>query len=226
MNPLIRLEECHTADGMWELWQRDGELSLLLDGTPVANTRSCGSEEEMSRLALSPMVRVGKPLVIIAGLGLGCGALSALNVLPRMTARFIIAEPVEQIISWCRQHCDFTSSLWQDQRVRVEHESAVDLCRARKGSVHAILLRHTHARCRLALQDAQTYFEALKGGGLLAILLAEPDTRLEGVLLRAGFDCSVSQLPAAAKGKRTLLHTLILARRGRYIPFAERKQRS
>ena len=226
MKPLVRLEESHTADGIWELWRRDGELSLLLDGTPVANTRLCGSEEEMARLALSPMARAGKPLVIIAGLGLGCGALSALSVLPRITARFTIAEPVKEIVSWCRKHCDFTSSLWQDERVSVENESAVELCRARKGSVHAILMRHTHARCRLAQADAQAYFEALKGGGLLAILLAEPDKRLEGVLRRVGFDCSVSQLPAAAKGKRTLLHTLVLARRGRYIPFAERMQRS
>ena len=226
MKPLIRLEESCTADGLWELWQRDGELTLLLDGAPVVSERSSGSEGEMARLALSPMARAGKPLVIVAGLGLGFGALAALKALPRSGARFIIAEPVEQLVAWCRRNCAFCSPLWEDERVSMEHEAALEICRTRRGSVHAILLRHTHMRCRLTLQDAQTYFEALKGGGLLAILLAEADRRLEGVLRRAGFDCSVSQLPAAEKGKRSLLHTLVLARRGRYIPFAERMQKS
>ncbi len=226
MKPLIRLEESHTVDGVWELWQRDGELTLLLDGAPVVSTRSCSSEEEMARLTLSPMAKAGKPFVIVAGLGLGYGALAALNALPRAGARFVIAEPVEPLISWCQDHCDFASALWKDERVNVETEPAVELCRLRKGSVHAVLLRHTHARCRLSLQDAQVYFEALKGGGLLSILLHRPDKHLENILRRAGFDCSVTQLPAAAKGKQSLLHTLVLARRGRYVPFAERARLS
>ncbi len=223
MKPLIRLEADRAADGSeWELWQRDGDLSLLQDGVPIATTRNSGSEQEMARLALAPMIRAGKPVVIVAGLGLGFGAAAALESLPRAKARFIIAEPMEQLAAWCRRHCELTASLWEDERVSVESKSAVELCRQRIGSVHAILMRHTHARCKLTLPEAQIFFEALKGGGLLAILLAKPDKSMEHLLRRAGFDCSVSQIPAAAKGKQTLLHTLLLARRGRYIPFAER----
>ena len=72
------------------------------------------------------------------------------------------------------------------------------------------------------LADAQAYFQALKGGSLLAVLLARPDSRLNGTLKRAGFEISISAIPTTNKGKQTHMHTLVLARRGRFVPFAER----
>ena len=223
MNPLNKLEEAPTASGsVWEMWERDGVLSLLCDGIQVANSHARGSEEEMARIATSPVVRAGKPCVMIAGLGLGYGLAAAAAALPRAKAKFIVAEPVEQVVEWVRKHGEH-AELWEDPRVSVETAAAADLCRKRTGSLHAIIMRHTHAPCRMDLADAQAYFNALKGGSLLAVLLARPDKRLQATLQRAGFELSVDAVPISPKGKQTRMHTLLLARRGRFVSFAERQ---
>lgn len=223
MKPLIK-RGGPTADAEgheWELWERDGELSLMEDGAPVASSREVASEAGMAQLAVSPVSRANKPVIMIAGLGLGTGAAAAMAALPRAKARFIIAEPVEQIVRWNREFSPCKEVL-EDERVSVEEEKAADLCRKRTGSLHAIIMRHTHARCEMGLSDAQAYFQALKGGSLLAILLARPDSKLQSTLKRAGFEISVSALPVNDRGKQTRMHTLLLARRGRFVPFAER----
>ena len=223
MKPLTKLEETRTATGeVWELWERDGTLSLLLDGMQVAGSHACGSEEEMARLATSPVVRAGQPCVMIAGLGLGYSLAAAAAALPRNKAKFIVAEPVGQIIEWVRKHGTHPQ-LWEDSRITFEEASAAELCRKRTGSLHAILMRHTHAPCNMELADAQAFFNALKGGSLLAVLLSRPEKRLQGTLKRAGFEVSISPVPISAKGKQTRMHTLVLARRGRFVPFAERQ---
>ena len=223
MKPLRKLEEARTAEGReWELWERDGALSLLLDGMPVASSHGRGSEEAMAQIALSPITRAGQPCVMIAGMGLGYGVAAAMEALPRAKAKFIVAEPVAQIVEWNRTHGE-RPELWEDERVAVEKESAAELCRKRTGSLHAILMRHTHAPCEMPLAEAQAYFNALKGGSLLAILLERPQKRLQGTLQRAGFDVSVSAVPVSSKGKQKRMHTLVLARRGRFVPFAERQ---
>ena len=206
---------------VWELWERDGELSLQHDGLPCANSFTYGSEEAMAEIATSPITRAGQPQIMIAGLGLGYGLAKAMLCLPKEKARFIVAEPVDAITDWNRRHSENKAAL-DDPRVTVECASAADLCRKRTGSLHAILLRHTFARCEMSLGDAQAFFNALKGGSLLAITLAKRDKRLEGTLGKAGFETSFSPVPASSKGKQNRMHVLLLARRGRFVPFAER----
>lgn len=223
MKPLTKLEELRMADGrVWELWERDGVLSLLLDGMQVASSHARGSEEAMAQLATSPIVRAGQPRVMLAGAGLGYGLAAAMASLPRAKAKFIVAEPIPEILEWNRTHCE-NADIWQDPRIEVEIASAADLCRKRTGSLHAIIMRHTHAPCELSLADAQAFFNALKGGSLLAILLSHPDRKLQSTLTRAGFELSPSAVPISPKGKQKRMHTLLLARRGRFVPFAERQ---
>lgn len=222
MKPLRKLEETRTTDGkVWELWERDGSLSLLQDGLLVASTHGRGSEESMAQIAVSPITRAGQPCVMIAGLGLGYGTVAVMQALPRAKAKFIVAEPVAPIVEWHRAHSE-QSDIWEDERISVEYESAAELCRKRTGSLHAILMRHTHAPCEMSVGDAHAYFNALKGGSLLAILLDRPQKKLQNVLTRAGFDVSASPVPISSKGKQKRMHTLLLARRGRFVPFAER----
>lgn len=222
MKPLTKLGEKALENGsVWELWERDGVLTLQLDGMPCANSFTYGSEQAMAEIALSPITRAGQPCIMIAGLGLGYGLAKAMECLPKEKARFIVAEPVPEIVKWNREFGE-NKALWDDKRVSTEPASAAELCRKRTGSLHAILLRHTHARCELSLGDAQAYFNALKGGSLLAINLSKADKRLEATLRRAGFEVSTTAVPASSKGKQMRLHTLVLARRGRFVPFAER----
>ena len=87
----------------WELWERDGVLTLQLDGMPCANSFTYGSEEAMAELATSPITRAGQPCIMIAGLGLGYGLAKAMECLPKEKARFIVAEPVPEIVKWNRE---------------------------------------------------------------------------------------------------------------------------
>ena len=222
MKPLTKLGEKALENGsVWELWERDGVLTLQLDGMPCANSFTYGSEEAMAELATSPITRAGQPCIMIAGLGLGYGLAKAMECLPKEKARFIVAEPVTEIVKWNREFSE-NKALFDDKRVSTEPASAAELCRKRTGSLHAILLRSAHTRCEMTLGDAQAYFNALKGGSLLAINLSKADKRLEATLRRAGFEVSTTLVPASSKGKQLRLHTLVLARRGRFVPFAER----
>ena len=222
MKPLTKLGEKTLENGsVWELWERDGVLTLQLDGMPCANSFTYGSEEAMAELATSPITRAGQPCIMIAGLGLGYGLAKAMQCLNKEKARFIVAEPIPEIVKWNREFGEHTA-LWEDKRVSTEPATAAGLCRKRTGSLHAILLRHAHARCEMTLGDAQAYFNALKGGSLLAINLSKADKRLEATLRRAGFEVSTTVVPASSKGKQMRMHTLVLARRGRFVPFAER----
>ncbi|MBR5889918.1 MAG: hypothetical protein IKY92_07735 [Akkermansia sp.] len=222
MKPLTKLGEKALENGsVWELWERDGVLTLQLDGMPCANSFTYGSEEAMAELATSPITRAGQPCIMIAGLGLGYGLAKAMECLPKEKARFIVAEPVAEIVKWNREFSE-NKALFDDKRVSTEPASAAELCRKRTGSLHAILLRSAHTRCEMTLGDAQAYFNALKGGSLLAINLSKADKRLEATLRRAGFEVSTTLVPASSKGKQLRLHTLVLARRGRFVPFAER----
>ena len=222
MKPLTKLGEKAQEDGsVWELWERDGVLTLQLDGMPCANSFTYGSEEAMAELATSPITRAGQPCIMIAGLGLGYGLAKAMQCLPKEKARFIVAEPVAEIVKWNREFGE-NKALWEDKRVSTEPATAAELCRKRTGSLHAILLRSAHTRCEMTLGDAQAYFNALKGGSLLAINLSKADKKLEATLRRAGFEVSSTTVPASSKGKQLRLHTIVLARRGRFVPFAER----
>ena len=222
MKPLTKLGEKALENGsVWELWERDGVLTLQLDGMPCANSFTYGSEEAMAELATSPITRAGQPCIMIAGLGLGYGLAKAMECLPKEKAKFIVAEPVPEIVKWNREYGE-NKALWEDKRVSTEPASAAELCRKRTGSLHAILLRSAHTRCEMSLGDAQAYFNALKGGSLLAINLSKADKKLEATLRRAGFEVSTTAVPASSKGKQLRLHTLVLARRGRFVPCAER----
>ncbi len=223
MKPLTKLGEMPMEDGtVWELWERDGELSLQLDGLPVASSFTHGSEDALAEIATSPITRATQPCIMIAGLGLGYGLARAMECVQREKAKFIVAEPIPAIVDWVRTQGENTA-LWEDKRVSVEPADAVALCRKRTGSLHAIIMRHVHARCELTLGDAQAFFNALKGGSLLAISVAKTDKRLESTLRKAGFEVTTTLVPASSKGKQQRMHIIVLARRGRFVPFAERQ---
>lgn len=222
MKPLTKLAEHQMEDGsLWELWERDGVLSIQHDGLPCATSFTYGSEQSMAEIATSPISRAGQPQVMIAGLGLGYGLAKVMECLNKEKAKFLVAEPVPAIIEWNRSYGE-NKALFEDSRVIVEAADAATLCRKRTGSLHAILMRHTHARCELNMTDAQAFFNALKGGSLLAITLSKADKKLESILRKAGFEISTTAVPASDKGKQQRMHTLVLARRGRFVPFAER----
>ena len=124
MKPLNKLGEKVLENGsVWELWERDGVLTLQLDGMPCANSFTYGSEAAMAELATSPITRAGQPCIMVAGLGLGYGLAKAMECLPKEKARFIVAEPIPEIVKWNREFGE-NKALFDDKRVSTEPASA------------------------------------------------------------------------------------------------------
>ncbi|MBR3694749.1 MAG: hypothetical protein IKL98_00750, partial [Akkermansia sp.] len=66
MKPLNKLGEQKMEDGsVWELWERDGELSVQHDGLPCASSFTPGSEESMAEMATAPITRAAQPQIMI-----------------------------------------------------------------------------------------------------------------------------------------------------------------
>lgn len=224
MKALTKLGETQDAQGcVWELWERDNVYSLLQDGVQYASSHIYGSEQALVEVALAPIVRATQPLILFAGLGLGYSLAKAAEIVNRDKAKFIIAEPSPTIVEWVGKYGE-NKELITDPRVEIIYESASSVCSKRSGSLHAIVLKHSHAPCRMTVGEAQSYFNALKGGSMLVISIGKTDKKLEGTLRRAGFDVRYSHVPASAKGKQIHMHTLILARRGRFVSFEQRAQ--
>lgn len=224
MKPLTRIAETSSPDGLsWELWERDGQFFLLHDGVQYASAFSHGSDDAMAEMAMSPITRANQPTLLFAGVGLGFPLAAAVACTQKEKASFIVAEPCPELIRWQTRYLDaLHPGLWDDNRISVEKMSAVEVARRRSGSLHAIIVKSTHARYALSMGEASDFFGALKGGGLLLISLSKPDKRLEGLLRRAGFEVTTTSVPASHKGKQAKFHTIVLARRGRFVPFAQK----
>jgi len=227
MKAFTKLGETQDANGcVWELWERDNIYSLLQDGVQYASSFVYGSEQALTEVALAPVTRATQPIILFAGLGLGYSLAKAAELVIRDKAKFIVAEPVPAIVQWVSTYGENKELITNDPRVEIVYESAASICSKRSGSLHAIILKHSHAQCRLTVGEAQSYFNALKGGSMLVISIGKTDKKLETTLRRAGFDVRYSHVPAAAKGKQISMHTLILARRGRFVSFDDRKEKT
>lgn len=219
MKPLVKIAETRTPRGeTWELWKRDGQYHLMLDGVPYSSEFSNGIDEAMAECGVSPVVRANQPVFLFAGIGLGFETAAAVRLVNREKARFFIAEPCRELVEWNRTVvADLHPGLWDDPRIVVESFSALEVARKNPSAFHAVFIKSLHERCAMTVNEAGDYFSSLKQGGLLLIALSRSDRRLEGTLRRAGFDVSFVSVPANKKGKQTRFHTLVLGRRGRYI---------
>lgn len=132
-----------------------------------------------------------------------------------------MAEPCKPLIDWHKELMNQERpGFLHDPRVSVEFTPALQIARKNPKSFHAILSHSTHERMNLSVAEASDYFAALKQGGLLVITVARPDTRLSRTLQKAGFEVSTEAVPASHKGKKTAFHTVILGKKGRFVPFS------
>ncbi len=226
MKPLTKLCETLLPDGTaLELWERDGVHLLLEDGQQVASSFFHGSDDAMAQLAAMPLKRANQPAFLLAGLNLGFVLSGLQEAVNREKARFVVAEPNADLVSWHRtQLADLHPGMLDDPRVTVEPLIALAVARKSPKTFHAILIKASHTRFRLGVSEAADYCSSLKEGGLLIISLPRADFRMEKNLQRAGFQVSTELVPASHKGKQTSLHTLIVAKKGRFVSLAERRR--
>ena len=228
MKPLTKIAETSLPGGKsLELWERDASFFLLEDGMQVASSFSHGSEDMAAELAAAPVRRANQPVFLIEGLGLGFFLSGAMNCVGREKASFIVAEPCNDLIAWNETFLDsLHPGMIQDPRVSVEGMKALDYARRHSKALHAILIKSTHARYNLTIGEASDYFGALKQGGLLVIIVSRHDDRLSKNLQKAGFEVAEEPVPSAHKGKKTNFNSVIIAKKGRFVPFSARQANS
>ncbi|MEG0024815.1 MAG: hypothetical protein RR250_02145 [Akkermansia sp.] len=228
MKPLTKIADTSLPDGaMLELWERDGSYFLLRDGVQLASSFSHGNDDAAAELAAAPIKRANQPTVLIDGLGLGFQLSAVMATLNREKASFIVAEPCADLVAWNENQLDFLHpGLLSDPRVMIESMSALDVARKHEKMFHAVLIKSTQGRCQLTIAEASDYCATLKQGGLLILLLSKPDTKLNKVFQRGGFEVTTCAVPSSHKGKQTNYNTILIAKKGRFIPAAQRSSES
>ena len=195
MKPITKLASSTLPDGsVLDLWERDGFHFLLRDGVQTASSFSHGSNEAAAAMAAAPVKRANQPSFLLDGLSLGFTLFALMDQIRREKARFIVAEPCKPLIDWHKELMNQERpGFLHDPRVSVEFTPALQIARKNPKS---------------------------KQGGLLVITVARPDTRLSRTLQKAGFEVSTEAVPASHKGKKTAFHTVILGKKGRFVPFS------
>lgn len=222
MKPITKLATTQLPDNsILELWERDGFHFLLKDGMQTASSFSHGSDDMAAAIAAAPVKRANQPTFLLAGIGMGFSLFALMELVNREKALFMVAEPCRELIDWHREFLNETHpDFLDDPRVNVEFTSALQIARKNPRNFHAIICRSTCERMKLSVAEASDYCSALKQGGLLVITVARPDPSLTRTLQKAGFEVSTEAVPAAHKGKKTSFHTVILGKKGRFVPFA------
>src|SRR5437868_4698103 len=85
------------------LMRRDGEYVILASGKPLMSSRMHGSEEALATLGCERSRRLGSPVVLVGGLGMGFTLRATLDVLPA-AATVVVAELLPAMIEWNREH--------------------------------------------------------------------------------------------------------------------------
>lgn len=225
MKPLTKIAETLLpGGGSLELWERDASFFLLQNGMQIASSFSHGSDDVAAELAAAPVRRANQPCFLIDGLGLGFLLAGSMNCVDREKASFVVAEPCDELVVWNDSFLDdLHPGMMQDPRVTIERMTALAYARKHSKAFHAVLIKSTHARLNLTVAEASDYFGALKQGGLLVIIISKRDDRLLKTLQKAGFETTFEPVPSSHKGKKTNFHIVIIAKKGRFVPFASRQ---
>lgn len=218
MKPLTKLHETRLPEGTTlELWERDGFHFLLEDGQQVASSFFHGSDDAMAQLAAEPLRKANQPTFLFVGLGMGFVLDAVRNNVNKEKAVFVVAEPNADLVEWHKTTLEpLHPGMLEDPRVEIESLTSLAVARRCPKKFHAILWKSTHSRPRLSISEASDYCAALRAGGLLIMSLSRADKRLERAIQKAGFQVASELVPASHKGKQTSLHTLIIAKKGRY----------
>jgi len=207
MKPQIKIAEAQTPEGeTLELHEHDEEFYISVNGENLMSTRSHGSEEELGRMACQPLRGARQPVVLIGGL-----------------------------VDWNKQHFDrFHPGLLDDKRAVVKIGPVQQHLKGVSDAYHAILLDVDNGPSAFSGKDNDSLYtieslrrtyESLKLGGLLAVWSAYTDKAFTKRLKSAGFDVSEVAVPAAHKGRRRKVHTIWLAKKGKYVSQHEKKSR-
>lgn len=220
MKPLLLIDHTKTPDGKeLVLYERDGVLTIRVDGLELMSSRAHGSEEAMADLVLAE-TSARHPGVLVGGLGMGFTLRAALDRVSS-SSRVTVAELLPEIVNWNREClAGLAGAPLDDPRVELIIDDVSKVLALRPDAFDAILLDVDNGPAALTdKRNAQLYLaeglatirRSLRRGGVLGVWSASPDREYERALRRAGFRFRVETVPArrGAKGPK---HTIFIAR--------------
>lgn len=206
MKKRVSIEKSPTPNGgIMQLFERDGEYSVSVNGKELMSTRRHASEEALATIACRPLARKIGAKVLIGGLGLGFTLRAALRALAD-DAEVVVAELMPAVVKWNRDpRLDLASDALSDKRVRVFEQDVVEVIRSGPSRYDAILLDVDNGPVGLSVKGNQRLYEeaglkmaraALRPGGCLGIWSAAEQAGFCKRMEKAGFRVRVEKTPA------------------------------
>lgn len=193
--------------GTLELFQRDREFSLRVDGCELMNSRQHGSEDALAEMACEALAGRKGVRLLIGGLGMGYTVAAALRHLAPAD-RVVVAELVPAVIDWNRGPLGHLAGHpLQDERVTVQEGDVARLLRESREAYDAILLDVDNGPQGLTRkgniwlyqrEGLQAARRALRPGGVLLVWSAGPDAAFSQRLKGVGF--AVNERRVRARG--------------------------
>jgi spermidine synthase len=204
-----------------QLYQRDGEFSIRVEGSELMNSRLHGSEEAMAELACARIASLPCPRVLIGGLGMGYTLATALNRLGA-ESRVVVAELVMAVVAWNRGPlAALAGHPLDDDRVTVREVDVAQILQVEHRAYDAILLDVDNGPRGLTRKGngwlytrtgLDAAFAALRPAGVFALWSASPDRVFAELLRKAGFEVDEERVRARGPRKGGY-HTIWIAGR-------------
>jgi spermidine synthase len=218
MIPWLQIDTARVpgADIELRLMRRGEEFSMMLGQNELMNSRLSGSEQALATLTCKKIEAVGRPHLLVGGLGMGFTLRAALAVLGR-DARITVAELVPAVIAWARGPMAglFGDSL-ADPRASIREADVVDVIKTSPSAFDAILLDVDNGPEALIRKANDALYDlnglnairgALRPGGILAVWSSGPNIAFTKRLRAADFD--VNEVGVRATTKRSGAHHVI-----------------
>jgi len=226
VNPLELLGETRTSDGVdLKLTRRGNEYIILANGKSLMSSRMHGSEEALAHFGCH-RAHLGRPCVLVGGLGMGYTLRATLDMLPK-DAEVVVAELVPAVVEWNRELLGpLAQHPLKDRRVQVEVQDVVVTLRSASARFDSVLLDVDNGPTAFTAETNSGVYDdrglaaarsALKPGGILAVWSARDDRRFEQRLRYNGFRVEVKHVRSRLK-KGGVRHVIFLGHK----PLAER----
>ncbi len=223
MIPWKLLSSTKTPDTKSELnlYQRDMEYSIRVNGLELMNSRMFGSEKMLAELSCCEIADRTHACVLIGGLGMGYTLSAALKAL-HSDADVILSELVPAVVEWNR---DVLGTLaddpLEDSRVTVLVDDVAHVIKRRTSAFDAILLDVDNGPNSLTQAGNDTLYSlpglsmihrALRPGGVVAVWSASPDTGFTQKLKRSSFRVNEKKVRGRTQ-KKGPFHTIWIAKK-------------
>jgi spermidine synthase len=193
-----------------ELYQRDQNFTIRINGQELMQSRQHESERELARLGCAHLTSHKSPNILIGGLGMGYTLRQALDMLGP-GARITVGELMDAVVKWNREFFGALNGRpVEDVRVEVRTEDIVELILKSNNQFDAILLDIDNGPN--AMTDAGNFRlygpdgilacrNALRDRGCMAVWSADPSKQFEKRLMSGGFHLSRFRVPAYKESK-------------------------